>query len=331
MIVLIYFNTIILKILLRRKEFLLASIIELCIINKVIKRIVENNLRGMILMKHVKTIGLIIIGNIILSFGVTAFMIPHRIIIGGSTGIASCVQYYLNIPLSYTVMLINVVMFLAGYFILGKKFALTTIISTFVYPIFLNIFQSIESISTFCEDMVLAAVYGGIVIGLGIGLVMKAGASTGGMDIPLIIINKKKGIPIGTSMNICDTLILITQMTFSKTTEILYGIAIVFVTSAIINKVLTSGVSQVQMFIISPEYEKIKYELLNNLDNGVTMVNIETGMNEQSQKAVLAILSNRKVNKVKQAVLEIDQHAFITISQITEVDGRGFSFDRYVD
>lgn len=282
-------------------------------------------------MKNIKMMIMIILGNMILAFGVTAFMIPHHIIIGGSTGIASCIQYYLHIPLSYTVMFINVVMFLAGYFVLGKKFALTTIISTFVYPIFLNIFQFIDGLSTFCEDMVLAALYGGVVIGMGIGLVMKAGASTGGMDIPLIILNRKKGIPIGTSMNICDTLILVTQMTFSKTTEILYGIAVVFVTSTIINKVLTYGVSQVQMFIISPKYQDIKYELLHNLDNGVTMVNIETGMNEQSQKAVLAVLSNRKVNQVKQAVLKIDQQAFITISQITEVDGRGFSFDRYVD
>lgn len=282
-------------------------------------------------MKNIKTIILIILGNIILSFGVTAFMIPHHIIIGGSTGIASCVQYYLHIPLSYTVMFINVVMFLLGYLILGKKFALTTIVSTFVYPICLNFFQSIDGISTFCEDMVLAAVYGGIIIGLGIGLVMKAGASTGGMDIPLIVLNKKRGIPIGTSMNVCDTLILITQMTFSKTTEILYGIAIVFVISSVINKVLTSGVTQVQMFIISPKYQEIKHVLLHDLDNGVTMVQIETGMNELSQKAVLAVMSNRKVREVKQAVLNIDKHAFITINQITEVDGRGFSFDRYVD
>ena len=283
------------------------------------------------MVKNIKRILMIVLGNLILAFGVAAFMIPHKIIIGGSTGIASCIQHYFHIPLSYTVMLINVVMFIIGYLILGRKFAFTTIVSTFVYPIFLDIFQSIEGISTFCNEMVLAAVYGGIVIGIGIGLVMKAGGSTGGMDIPLIILNKKKGIPIGTSMNVCDTLILITQMTFSDTTEILYGIAIVFVISSVINKVLTSGVSQVQMFIISPKYNEIKYELLHNLDNGVTMVQIETGMNEESQKAVLAILSNRKVNKVKQEVLKIDKQAFITISQITEVDGRGFSFDRYVD
>ena len=283
------------------------------------------------MVKNIKRILMIVLGNLILAFGVAAFMIPHKIIIGGSTGIASCIQHYFHIPLSYTVMLINVVMFIIGYLILGRKFAFTTIVSTFVYPIFLDIFQSIEGISTFCNEMVLAAVYGGIVIGIGIGLVMKAGGSTGGMDIPLIILNKKKGIPIGTSMNVCDTLILITQMTFSDTTEILYGIAIVFVISSVINKVLTSGVSQVQMFIISPKYNEIKYELLHNLDNGVTMVQIETGMNEESQKAVLAILSNRKVNKVKQEVLRIDKQAFITISQITEVDGRGFSFDRYVD
>lgn len=125
-------------------------------------------------------------------------------------------------------------------------------------------------------------------------------------------------------MNICDTLILITQMTFSNTTEILYGIAIVFVISSMINKVLTSGISQVQMLIVSPKYEEIKYQLLHHLDSGVTMVHIETGMNEESQKAVLAVFSNRKVNKVKQAVLKIDKHAFMTITHITEVNGRGF-------
>lgn len=282
-------------------------------------------------MKNVKNIIMIVLGNIILAFGVTAFMIPHNIIIGGSTGIAKCMLHYFNVPLSYTVMFINVVMFIAGLLMVGKKFALSTIISTFVYPIVLDIFQSMESLSTFCDDMVLAAVYGGIIIGIGIGLIMKAGASSGGMDIPLIILNKKKGIPIGTSMNVCDSLILITQMSFSNTTEILYGIAIVFVISTTINKVLTSGVSQVQMFIVSPRYEEIKQQLLHHLDNGVTMVKVETGMNEESQNAVLTVMSNRKVNQVKQAILEIDSKAFITISDITEVSGRGFSFDRYVD
>lgn len=282
-------------------------------------------------MKNVKNIIMIVLGNIILAFGVTAFMIPHNIIIGGSTGIAKCMLHYFNVPLSYTVMFINVVMFIAGLLMVGKKFALSTIISTFVYPIVLDIFQSMESLSTFCDDMVLAAVYGGIIIGIGIGLIMKAGASSSGMDIPLIILNKKKGIPIGTSMNVCDSLILITQMSFSNTTEILYGIAIVFVISTTINKVLTSGVSQVQMFIVSPRYEEIKQQLLHHLDNGVTMVKVETGMNEESQNAVLTVMSNRKVNQVKQAILEIDSKAFITISDITEVSGRGFSFDRYVD
>lgn len=282
-------------------------------------------------MKSIKTILMIIIGNILLAFGVTAFMIPHKIIIGGSTGIASFMLHYFNVPLSYTVMAINVVMFIAGYMMVGKKFALSTIISTFVYPVILELFQSMESLSAFCDDMVLAAVYGGIIIGLGIGLIMKAGASSGGMDIPLIILNKRFGIPIGTSMNICDSLILIMQMPFSNTTEILYGVAIVFVISTTINKVLTSGIEQVQMFIISPKHEEIRQELLHHLDSGVTMVRIETGLNELSQNAVLTVMSNRKVNKVKQRVLEIDKQAFITVTHITEVSGRGFTLDRYVD
>lgn len=282
-------------------------------------------------MKSIKNIIMIVLGNIILAFGVTAFMIPHNIIIGGSTGIASFMLHYFNIPLSYTVMSINVVMFIVGYMMVGKKFALSTIISTFVYPIVLELFQSMDSLASFCDDMVLAAVYGGIIIGLGIGLIMKAGASSGGMDIPLIILNKKFGIPIGTSMNVCDSLILVIQMPFSNTTEILYGIAIVFVISTTINKVLTSGIEQVQMFIISPKHEEIRQELLHHLDSGVTMVKVETGLNELSQNAVLTVMSNRKINKVKQRVLEIDKKAFITVTHITEVSGRGFTLDRYLD
>ncbi len=281
-------------------------------------------------MKKVKTIILIILGNIILAFGVSAFMIPHHIIIGGSTGIASFINYYFNIPLSYTVMFINVIMFIFGYMILGKSFALTTIISTFIYPLCLELFQLID-MTHFCDDLFLAGIYAGVIIGVGIGLVIKAGASTGGMDIPSIILNKKKGIPVGTTMNISDTIILITQISFSKTTEILYGIAIVFVTSFVINKVLTFGSSKIQMLIISPRYNEIKYELLHHLDNGVTMIKIETGMNEESQNAVMAVMSNRKMNTVKQAALKIDSHAFITVNQINEVSGRGFSFDRYVE
>lgn len=280
-------------------------------------------------MNYIKNIIMIVLGNIILAFGVSTFMIPHNIIIGGSTGIASCMYHYFDIPLSYTILFINVVMFIAGFLFLGKKFALSTIISTFVYPIVLEVFQSQESLQYFCDDIVLASVYGGIIIGIGIGMIMKAGASSGGMDIPLIILNHKYNIPIGTSMNVCDSIILMTQMPFSNTTQILYGIANVFIISTTINKVLTSGIEQVQMFIVTPKYNEIKNELLNNMDNGVTMVKIETGMNEYSQNAILTVMSNRKVNKVKQKVLSIDPQAFMTITHITEVDGRGFSFDRY--
>lgn len=247
---------------------------------------------------------------------------------GGATGLSLTVEHYLGVNLSITLTVLNVLLFFLGFFFLGKKFALTTILSTFLYPFFVSVFLSIKPLSKLTDDVLLSTILGGILLGVGMGLILRMGASTGGMDIPPLILNKKFHIPVALSLYTFDTSILLTQTGFSTTEQILYGILFTILTSFIVNKVILSGTQRSQLFIISKEYNQIRDTLLHDLNLGVSLICMETAMTETSQKAVLCVTTSRKVYGVNAVVQKIDPSAFITISSINEVKGRGFSFDR---
>ncbi|QIB70212.1 YitT family protein [Aminipila butyrica] len=272
---------------------------------------------------------LIIIGaNMILAFSVACFIRPHGIIMGGATGLSLTLEHYLGLDLSMTLTILNLLLFLLGFLFLGKKFALTTILSTVLYPLFIHIFLAIPQLSSLSTDVLLSTILGGIFLGLGMGLILRMGASTGGMDIPPLILNKKLHIPVALSLYTFDTGILLTQVGFSTAEQVLYGILFTILTSSIVNKVILSGTQRSQLFIISKEYEQIRDTLLHDLNLGVSLISMETAMTRTPQMAVLCVTTNRKVYSVNAVVQKIDPNAFITISNINEVKGRGFSMDR---
>ena len=129
-----------------------------------------------------KNWGMVLLGNTIYALAIVVFILPSSLIMGGTTGIGLTLGHYLNVPLHTFVMIFNVLMFLVGALALGKKFALTTLISTFYYPVILGAFQNIPVLSDITTDRMLSTICGGLMIGFGIGIVIRAGASTGGMD-----------------------------------------------------------------------------------------------------------------------------------------------------
>ena len=272
----------------------------------------------------------IVLGNGIFALGLSAFSIPNHFLVGGATGIARSVQQFAHLDVSVTVAALNVVMFLLGFYILGKRFALTTIVSTLVFPVFLNQFLKIEAFSHLTGDRLLAALFGGMLTGLGLGIVMRLGGSTGGMDIPPLILNKKFRIPVALSMYFFDIFILLSQMIFSNTEEILYGIMSVLLTSIVLNQVLVFGAGDVQVLIISREYERINEIIQTDLDRGSTFLPIQTGFEKLDQKAVLCVLPNREMSHLNHCVQEIDPKAFIIINGVREVRGRGFTLDKHL-
>lgn len=280
------------------------------------------------LKKHVNTVFGVLVGNAILAFTVAAFIVPHGVIMGGATGIGLTIAHYVPVDLSIIIFIVNSILFVLGAAVLGKKFAVATIASTFIYPTFLSIVQKIPGIDGLTDNLMLATLYAGALLGVGIGLIVRVGSSTGGTDIVALVLNKWFHIPVAGLLYVIDFLVLGGQVFFSDTEQIMYGVLMLVLETAILNKVMLLGQSQIQLFIISEEYEHIREKMLKELDAGVTMVHVETGYGQENQKGVLCIIPNRKLYSAKELVQSIDPKAFITITQINEVRGRGFSMER---
>lgn len=278
--------------------------------------------------KSMETIIGVLLGNAILAFTVAAFLVPHGIITGGATGIGLTVSHYIAMDLSAIIFVVNIILFVLGTIVLGKTFALTTLVSTFVYPVFLSIMRSIPGITELTDNIMLASLYGGALLGLGIGLVVRVGASTGGTDILALVLHKWFHISLAVLVYIVDFTVLLCQALFSNSEQILYGILVLIVSTAALNRVILMGQSQIQLFIVTEKYEEVKEKVLNEIDAGVTMVHIETGYGAKQQKGVLCVIPNRKLYSVNQMVQMTDPKAFITITQINEVRGRGFTIER---
>ena len=192
-------------------------------------------------MKRLETLFYIVIGNVFLAFAVCAFVVPNRFMLGGSTGIALAVQSWIPAPISVISAVVNVSLFLLGFVFLGKQFAMTSLLSTVIYPIILGFFEKLPVGTWFSGDTLLCAVFAGVMMGGGIGLVIRAGGSTGGMDIPPCILQKLKGIPVGNSMMAFDILILGVQIMRGGWDGILYGIVVIVLTSAMVNNYIKDG------------------------------------------------------------------------------------------
>ena len=279
--------------------------------------------------KQLWNLFLILLGNTIYALAVVLFILPDDLITGGTTGLALSFNHFFQIPISLFLFSFNVVMFLAGAMVLGKAFALTTLISTFYYPVILGVLQEVPVLAAgFTDDLMLATICAGLMIGFGIGIVITAGASTGGMDIPPLILNKKIGLPVSVTLYALDVTVLVLQMLFSNREQILYGILLVLIYTVVLDKVLTFGTVQTQVKIISPSYQQITEAIIQQLDRGVSLLHLTTGYLGTEEKMVLTVISNRELPALKRIVSEIDPDAFLTISRIYETRGRGFSLQK---
>lgn len=278
--------------------------------------------------KAAGTVAAVLAGNLILAFTVTAFIVPQGIIMGGATGVGLTIAHYLPLSLSSVVLVVNIALFVLGALALGKKFALTTLVSTFAYPVILSAVQKIPSLGSLTENRMLASVYAGVLLGIGVGIIVRVGASTGGTDILALALHRGLHIPVAVLLYGVDFVVLGCQLPFSDMEQVLYGIFTLMAEMLVLNQVMVMGRSQMQLFVISESYEEIRQKMLQKMDAGVTMVNIETGYEKEKSKGILCIVPDRKLFSVKEMVHEVDPKAFITISKIHEVRGRGFTMDR---
>ena len=280
------------------------------------------------LAKNLMNLALILLGNAIYALAVTMFILPAGLITGGTTGLALFFFHQFGLPVTAFVSVFKVAMFLLGLWILGKKFALTTLVSTFFYPFILGVFQKIPMLTQMTDDRLLCAVYAGLMIGFSIGIVIRAGASTGGMDIPPLVLNRKLGLSVSATMYAFDFTILLLQILFSDKEQVLYGILLVMIYTLVLDKVLLMGQSRTQVKIISEKYEQINEQIIRRLDRGSTLIHAQTGYCRTELPMILSVVSNRELPRLTRLVSEIDPAAFVVVSAVKEVRGRGFSLNK---
>lgn len=280
------------------------------------------------MIRLIRQVAIIVVGLTIYAFGVAMFVLPLDMIAAGTTGMALLAQRLWGIPISQFVAVFNVLMFGLGWLELGKTFALTTLVATFYYPVMLDVAIAVVGDMVITQDPMLSAIFAGLLIGFSLGIVIKAGASTGGMDIPPLVLKKRFGIPVSVSMYFFDAVILVGQMPFGDKERILYALIMVMIYTMVLDKVLMMGTKQVQVKVFSDHYEEISKAIQERMDRGTTLLNMEGGHSRHQSMAVLSIVSSRELPKVNEIVMEIDENAFMIINQVGEVRGRGFTLTK---
>lgn len=270
-------------------------------------------------------LGVIVFGNMIYALTIKLFVLPSGIALGGTTGIALIIEHFFGIPISGFVLAFNITMLCIGFLILGKAFALTTIVSSFCYPIFLEMSNQIFGDYVLTNDVFLCTILGGFGIGFALGLVIRSGASTGGMDIPPLVLNKLFHIPVSASLYAFDFIVVVLLAMFKPMDSILYGIVFTFIYTFVLDKTLVLGKSRTELKIVTRKAKEITDAILNEVDRGVTLLNAETGYKHYETQVVLSVISNREIAKVTNLAHSIDPKCFIMISRVSEVRGRGFS------
>ena len=279
--------------------------------------------------RKIKNILCILLGNTIFALAVAMFIMPNDLISGGSTGLALFLYRQYGINMSAFLAIFNGTWFLIGWLYLGRAFALTTGLSTLYYPIILEVIKQIPGIEMQLDDRFMAVIFAGVLIGVGVGIVIKVDASTGGIDIPALILNKKFGVPVAITLWTLDIIILILQAVEAQKDLVLYGVVLVAVYTTVLNRVLLVGKSQVQVSIVSSKYQEINEMILTKMDRGSTLIQSKTGFHKEDGFMVLTVISNRELNRLNQYVLEIDPKAFMMINQVNEVKGKGFTLPKY--
>ena len=265
----------------------------------------------------------IIVGTLVMAFGTSLFLLPNQLSSGGFSGLGTITYYLLGIPLGTTTLILNIPLFIISFIKNGKKFFLNALLGTFSLSMFFNIFENLKPLTT---DRFLACIYGGIIIGIGTAIILKASASTGGTDLLTQIIKAfKPDIKISSLLVLLDILIVLLNVIFFKELEIgLYSAITIYIMGKMLD-IFFEGINFGRIvYIVSSKYEEIAKEIGNAIKRGSTSLNGK-GMYRNEEKSVLMCVASRsEVREIRKIVNLIDKKAFVVISNAREVFGEGF-------
>ena len=292
----------------------------------------------------VKEYTLITLGVTMYVMGWIIFLIPNNMIGGGVTGLGSIVQYATNgvIKIGYTYFVVNAGLLVAALFTLGRSFGAKSIYAILLTSVLLNAAQGIfpqPLIQTLALDngKLMCTIMGGIMVGIGIGLSMSQGGSTGGTDIIALIVNKYRNVSPGRMILILDAVIILSSLLVpsymadgtlmpwpDKITTVVYGFILITIVSTVLDLYLTGSRQSVQIFVLSPKYAEIADAITNDLHRGVTVFNGKGWYTKHDTEVVMVITRKSDLNVFLKYINSIDPNAFISVSAVTGVYGKGF-------
>jgi len=292
----------------------------------------------------VKEYFLITLGVTMYVMGWIIFLIPNNMIGGGVTGLGSIVQYATNgvIKIGYTYFVVNAGLLVAALFTLGRSFGTKSIYAILLTSVLLNAAQGIfpdQIIQTLALDngKLMCTIMGGIMVGIGIGLSMTQGGSTGGTDIIALIVNKYRNVSPGRMILILDAVIIMSSLLVpsymadgtlmswpDKITTVVYGFILITIVSTVLDLYLTGSRQSVQIFVLSPKYAEIADAITSELHRGVTVFNGKGWYTKHDTEVVMVVTRKADLNVFLKCINSIDPNAFISVSSVTGVYGQGF-------
>lgn len=265
----------------------------------------------------------IAVGSFILAFGINYFLVPMKISTGGVSGVGTVLYYFFNVPLSVTTLAINAVLFVCGYRMLKKS----SIIKTLAGILFLSLFLEItEHFGTYTEDMLIASIFGGLLVGVGVGLTVLKDASTGGSDFAALMIHKiVPHISVATIIMILDGIVIAASgMAFKNYTIMFYSVISLYIAGKVTDFIMVRGDWAKSVYIISEKHECIAKEIIEDMDRGVTGIYGKGIYNDKDRMILMCIVRSREIPKLLEKVKRLDDKAFTIISEVREVHGEGF-------
>ncbi len=279
--------------------------------------------------KIAKELIFICLGCAIYSFAIMHFNVPNKLAEGGGTGISLLLLYAFGLPVSTGTILVNIPLLIIGFKMLDRKTMIYTLYGISMLTAWLKFFEIYNVNIDIGGDKLLASVFGGIIAGIGLGIVFLVGGTTGGVDIVAKIIQLYTGNSIGRIIQVLDGVIIaLTFVAVKSFPAILYTLFYIFISTKLIDYVVEGGVSGKGVMIISPKIEEITKIVQEDMERGLTYFKGQGSYTRKDMNIGYCVVSRNEISRLKSLVFEIDPRAFVTITEVHDVMGEGFSFDQ---
>ena len=263
-----------------------------------------------------------IIGCFLVALAFNLFMSPNNLVAGGVSGFSLILKHFFGLNPSTIISVANIFLIILSFLVLGKEKTKATILGSILFPVFVSLTEHLSTYISFKEsEMILIAVFGGTLQGLGAGLIFRAGYSTGGTDILNMIVSKIFKISLGKSMIFTDgTIILIGAFVFGFN-HLMYSLIILYLISTLTDKVVLGISDSKAFYIITSKEKEVKYFVINELKHGVTEFKAKGGYNSENQTVLMSVVPTREYYRLKEGIHNIDKNAFFVVMDSYEVKG----------